>query len=251
MSQATHSYGVRDTSLDAFVKLKNYLGERQIEVYKAIIDHPHFTREEISNTTGIRINVVTGRVTELMKLGLVIEGEQREFVKGDFKTKQYELMAVRHIDWKLLDFKKMKKKEYTKIDKSHLYTISYLINFMEKNAGMSIRELMKIGEIDVVKPILDLQNDLEEQLDKIVDETPFFYMDNGYSLKWKSKSENTEEFYTIEYIKTSGKIACTCKDFRFRHRKCKHIKKLSRKLNKLGKHMELNEERFIRTGNQK
>lgn len=37
-----------------------------------------FTRSELSDLTGIRINAVCGRVNELIKAGLVSEGDRRK-----------------------------------------------------------------------------------------------------------------------------------------------------------------------------
>jgi hypothetical protein len=242
-----HAFGVRDTSLDAFVKLKDYLAESQIEIYKAIVEHPHSTRNEVSEYAGKTINNTCGRVKELINLGLVIEGQQREFWVNNVKTMRYELMAVRHIDWNLLEIKKLQKRETIKISKKHLPTISYLLNFIEKKAGCDIELLAQHGNPTAVRPILDLKVELQELLDKLQAETPFFHSDVGYAITWNAKSETGEEetYYNIEYIKSSGKISCSCKDFKFRHRKCKHIKSLSKKLKKMGLFLVgLNEERF-------
>ncbi len=238
-SNYQYSYGVKDTSLDVFVKLRDYLADSQIEIYKTIIEHPNSTRKEISRHAQKTTENTTGRVNDLMKLGLVCEGKRREC--SITKNTAHEIYAIKHIDWNLLDIKKKQLNSNIKINKKHVATITYLLNFFKSRVGGSLEFLEQIGNSEEIKPFLELQEDLSDLFDKIQNETPFFYIDKGYSLIWKAKSENTDIFYTIEYIKSSRKISCTCKDFEFRHKKCKHIKKLSNKLKNMDIELDFKE----------
>ena len=103
---------VRNTSLEVFEKLREYLGEQEILVYKYIVYNPNLTRNEIAEDTGIKQSTVGARINSLIKLGLVKEGVQRK----DYHTGNtaYTVYAVNSIDWNLLKIdnnvnKRMKK----------------------------------------------------------------------------------------------------------------------------------------------
>lgn len=52
------------------------MGQRD-RIFRYIDAHPGHTRLEISRETGVPINAVCGRVAELIKPGIVIEGTAR------------------------------------------------------------------------------------------------------------------------------------------------------------------------------
>lgn len=92
--------GVATTSKTAYDRIKDLLGDRQLEVYEAIGDLGVATNEAIADYLNWPINRVTGRVTELKRYGLVdVEGMGRN--KTGFTAK---LWGVRSIsDKKLLE----------------------------------------------------------------------------------------------------------------------------------------------------
>ena len=73
---------MRDTSLSAYLELSDAgeIGARQAEVLQFLIDHSHddYSRRELASLTGIELCSVTGRVNELMRKGLIVEGPQRK-----------------------------------------------------------------------------------------------------------------------------------------------------------------------------
>jgi hypothetical protein len=64
---------VRDTSYAAYSKLRfsGKLTEKQQEIHNHLVATPMrtWTRTELAEALGIRINSVTGRVTEMLDLG--------------------------------------------------------------------------------------------------------------------------------------------------------------------------------------
>jgi len=73
---------MRDTSLSAYLELADAgeIGARQAEVLQFLMDHSHddYSRRELASLTGIELCSVTGRVNELMRKGLIVEGPQRK-----------------------------------------------------------------------------------------------------------------------------------------------------------------------------
>lgn len=67
---------LQQTSLLAFDSIQQYLGERQRQVYLALMSLGEATNTMISKASGLPINVVTPRVNELRKLGRVIESKK-------------------------------------------------------------------------------------------------------------------------------------------------------------------------------
>jgi hypothetical protein len=68
---------IQDTSLAAYEKAKEQLGNSQACVYQCIIENPGLSNLEISEALGWPINRVTPRVLELRVLNLVIPGEKK------------------------------------------------------------------------------------------------------------------------------------------------------------------------------
>lgn len=66
---------IAETSRQAFEKIQDKLGDKQQAVYEALGELGVATNEQIADHLGWPIQSVTGRVTELNKLGLVgVEG---------------------------------------------------------------------------------------------------------------------------------------------------------------------------------
>lgn len=227
ITQNYSHFGVRDTSLEAYEKLRHYLAESQIEVFKYINQHPHSTRKEISVDTHLSINNVTGRVNELIKVGIVKEGEKRQccITKNIVNT----LYSIQNIDWNLLDLKKKEQRNKITIDKKHIATISWLIKNLEKKLGGSLEVLKHYGQDATSHAIIELWDDIEQISTKQTNENPFFYSDLGYAMIFKVASESRGIFFDIEYNKLNKKLSCSCEDFTFRHKKCKHMKKTIKK----------------------
>lgn len=70
---------VADTSVAAFYALGPKLGQQQHAIVAFLAKHCHrdFTRAELAQATGLRLSSVTGRVNELVKVHLVVEGVRR------------------------------------------------------------------------------------------------------------------------------------------------------------------------------
>jgi len=67
---------MRQTSLDAYSELEN-IGEKQAHVLALISAYKGLCLFEISKITGWAVNRITGRVNELVKMGLVEASEKR------------------------------------------------------------------------------------------------------------------------------------------------------------------------------
>ena len=79
---------ISSTSKEAYTKIQDKLGEKQLIVYEAIKELGTATNEEISEYLNWQINRVTGRVTELVRYGLVdIQGLGRN--KSGFTAKRW------------------------------------------------------------------------------------------------------------------------------------------------------------------
>lgn len=64
------------TSLLAYQTVLTNLGDRQVEVYKAIRRLGSCSSTMISKNTGLPINCVVPRVNEMVKLGVLIEARK-------------------------------------------------------------------------------------------------------------------------------------------------------------------------------
>lgn len=73
---------VQQTSLQAFVSIKNCLGERQLQVLNAFGNDECLTNKELSQRLRLAINQVTPRVLELRKRGLVVYAGVKEDVQS-------------------------------------------------------------------------------------------------------------------------------------------------------------------------
>ena len=69
---------VKQTSIEAYSRIKKELGKRQQEVYDGFLGNGTCTNLELSRLLGIPINQITPRTNELVKLGLVTDVEKRE-----------------------------------------------------------------------------------------------------------------------------------------------------------------------------
>ena len=66
---------LRDTSLDNYVKLKESgkLGQQEKKVYDLYKQYPQSTDKEISEYSGLPINIVTGRRNKLVEKGYICD----------------------------------------------------------------------------------------------------------------------------------------------------------------------------------
>ena len=69
---------VRQTSIEAYSRIKKELGKRQQEVYDGFLGNGTCTNLELSRLLGIPIYQITPRTNELVKLGFVVEVEKRQ-----------------------------------------------------------------------------------------------------------------------------------------------------------------------------
>ena len=69
---------VKQTSIEAYSRIKKELGKRQQEVYDGFLGNGTCTNLELSRLLGIPINQITPRTNELVKLGFITEVEKRE-----------------------------------------------------------------------------------------------------------------------------------------------------------------------------
>ena len=60
-----------DTSLEAFERIKEFLPESRLKVYKTIKKLEYCTNSMIAQSLGWTINRITGRTSELKKMGLI------------------------------------------------------------------------------------------------------------------------------------------------------------------------------------
>jgi predicted transcriptional regulator len=67
---------VRDTSLLAYYEVLENLGERQLEVYKALYDLKEANNTMISEKLNLSINNITPRINELRSYGIVRQSKK-------------------------------------------------------------------------------------------------------------------------------------------------------------------------------
>lgn len=70
---------IAETSVIAYQDLKDSgaLGNQQRLILAAVIPGCRYTRSELADITGLPINVITGRVNELVKAGRLDDGAPR------------------------------------------------------------------------------------------------------------------------------------------------------------------------------
>lgn len=70
---------VRETSLMAYEEIgkEGKLGNQQKTILQVVNAHQDYSLQELCVLTKLTINVVSGRVNDLKKLGLLVEGEKR------------------------------------------------------------------------------------------------------------------------------------------------------------------------------
>jgi hypothetical protein len=146
---------VRDTSLETYANLKEVLADSEMKVYETILDNPRSTRKEVSEISGIPINNVCGRTADLIKYGLVKEGEQK---KNDCGSVAYQLYAVDSPDLSLLSFKKTQKREIMKLKKKHLPTMMILIDNLKKQLGGELEVLKEHGKEGIYEDLKELED---------------------------------------------------------------------------------------------
>lgn len=82
------------TSLEAYYELEQKgLCSRQMEVLRLLKSFPDLTNSEISEKTDLPINCITGRVNELVKLGIVEEKRKRIPVLDNYKFNNRRAIA--------------------------------------------------------------------------------------------------------------------------------------------------------------
>ena len=67
---------VKDTSLQAYAEVLENLGERQLEVYKALYDLKEANNTMISNHLHLSINNICPRINELRSYGIVRQSKK-------------------------------------------------------------------------------------------------------------------------------------------------------------------------------
>jgi predicted HTH transcriptional regulator len=68
--------GVRAASLEAY-GISEFSGvnqENEIKILRYLKEHPWVTRNELSHETGLPINIISGRCSDLKDKGLIVEG---------------------------------------------------------------------------------------------------------------------------------------------------------------------------------
>ena len=84
--------GHTDTSRKAYIEIANKLGEAQMAVHKVLLQGPH-TCQEIARELGKYPSDITGRLSELLEMGMVQQLRKRA-CKITGKT-AYEWVVVR------------------------------------------------------------------------------------------------------------------------------------------------------------
>ena len=64
---------MHNNSLDTYYETIDSLSDRRAQVLKTIKSRYPITRQEVSEVMGWKINRITGRVCELIDLGLVVD----------------------------------------------------------------------------------------------------------------------------------------------------------------------------------
>lgn len=225
---------VRDTSLWAYGKLQEHIGEKQLEVYIAISRNQGCTRQELEDITGRPINTITGRVNDLMKLGLVLEGDKRPSTKPPY-TMCYTLFTEEEIDYSLLRIRKKERHNKISISKKRVAIIKWLIEEMKKKCGGNLELLKEYGKDTIGQELIELDDELNMILSMQRNKAPFFNQSKGYSMFFKAPSESGSRFYDVEYNNLNNKVSCSCDAFKYAkdkmktNYKCKHIKKVVKK----------------------
>ena len=96
---------MHEHSLDSYYQSVEELGRKQKEVFAAIENHPGSTASQLCDHTGFPINVVTGRINELMHLQLIK-------VSGEADERKANKYAVRKIGDDLNSFEKSWEQKY-------------------------------------------------------------------------------------------------------------------------------------------
>ena len=129
------------TSLEVYHNYKDYFEETQEgKVLALIYQFPNFTRNELSVESGLEINRITGRVGDLLKKGLIKEGETRKdyYSKNMAKT----LHIPENVDWNLIKINmNSEKKKSLEIPYTEVITAHKLARNFEKNN----QEIIKLG----------------------------------------------------------------------------------------------------------
>lgn len=68
---------MKDTQLQAYESIKSVLGKRQKQVFESICENPK-TAYDLSNSLNLPINSISGRITELAKLGIIYDSGERK-----------------------------------------------------------------------------------------------------------------------------------------------------------------------------
>jgi len=69
---------IRDTSLKAYDSISHRINPQQKLILKTVQSRKDMTRQEISKATGLPINVVSGRCTEMRDYGCLDELRKRK-----------------------------------------------------------------------------------------------------------------------------------------------------------------------------
>jgi DNA-binding Lrp family transcriptional regulator len=215
---------IRDTSLDTYIRLRNYLGEKQIEIYRYIRENSYISRKEIAKGLNVEINTVCGRVKELLQIGLVKEGAKK--ICPYTNNEVHSLYSFENIDWSLLDIKKTMKTDLIKLNKQHIPTIRILLDHL-KNSVKDLDILKKYGKNGIYEGIQQLEEDLEEITNKL--DNCFLFQNLGFKLIFKVHSESKNCFYNVEYNTLNYYIGCDCEDHIYRNSRCKHIRQVIKK----------------------
>lgn len=214
---------VKDTSLNTYIQLKEYLGDLQIQIFRIIVENPAITRREIEEKSEIPINSVCGRVKELMDAGLVIvAGNKQCKISGRIVE---SLTSVNNINWKLLNIRIREKKTITPLLKEHIPIIYKLYEIATKSIGGE-ENLDKYGNKKMVEQMKNLR---EYILDKNQDLSVFEYGSTSEEMNFYVESDSREMFHEVKYNLIEKKFICSCENYKFKKINCKHINRVIKK----------------------
>jgi DNA-binding transcriptional regulator YhcF (GntR family) len=73
----------RTTSLIAFEKILKELSPRQMKVYEKVSTFPGITERECAFKMKVPVHTISGRFTELERKGVIKEGKEYKYFKGE------------------------------------------------------------------------------------------------------------------------------------------------------------------------
>jgi hypothetical protein len=93
---------IANTSREVYIKLRSKLNRNQQIVYQAIKQNEPITNEKIADALGWVINKVTGRVNELVTIGMV-EHQGYDLTRSKRRAKTWVIATPKHIQDRVAD----------------------------------------------------------------------------------------------------------------------------------------------------